>query len=101
MGLKRQAKLAREEFVRQYEFEQRLLKFLAKFGITEKDLYDLPKALANQQTAIIKQVPTAEETKKIKEKAEKAFTPEDLVQMFSQDLEEFYPNGKPKKSNNN
>ena len=91
---------------RKYQKRVEVLEALASFGITEDDLKHLHGALAivkdlksradERPSAASK--PTEEETKEMKRRQESALKPEDIVSMFADDAEEFYPNGRSKQS---
>lgn len=89
---------------RKYKRRMEALELLASFGISEPDLRYLHEALAivrelksradEKPTEPAKPVPTEEETKEIKRRRDQALKPEDIVHMFADDAEEFYPNGR-------
>jgi len=94
MGLKAYRKYRRSEEIRD---------FLAYYGISESDLRYLHEALsivkalksrADEKPIEAKPAPSEEQKKEFKERKEKALKPEDIVSMFADDVEEFYPNGK-------
>lgn len=79
-----------------YKKRQELLELLSSFGITEEDLKYLPSALKIvKEGNINKPVEiTDEQKKKIKDKLDKTLTPEQMIQAFAGETEEFYPNGR-------
>ena len=94
MGLKGYRKYKRNE-----EFKE----FLACYGITDSDLRFLHEALAivrelkrkaDERPVEARPAPSEEQRKEFKERKDKALKPEDIVEMFKDDVEEFYPNGK-------
>ena len=89
---------------RKYRRNEEVREFLAQYGISESDLRYLHDALAIVKTLKSradeapkgdKPVPTEEQKQAFKEaKEKKGNKPEDIVSMFVDDVEEFYPNGK-------
>lgn len=90
---------------RNYKRRKRFLDFLLfEFGVSEDDLKDI-KNLKEQVLVLSKQINaleesnkhsakiTAEEKRKNEDKSNKAVRPQDIVKMFENDAEEFYPNG--------
>lgn len=79
-----------------YKKRQELLELLSSFGITEEDLKYLHSALKIvKEGNINKPVEiTDEQKKKIKDKLDKTLTPEQMIQAFAGETEEFYPNGR-------
>jgi hypothetical protein len=87
---------------RRYRKAKEIMDFLKEeYGIDGQMLRELPQALADLKS--IKEsaarpaerpMPSAEQTKDFKNKKEHAAKPEDIVAMFKDDVEEFYPNGK-------
>ena len=83
----------------QYKKQKELLTFLnEEYGITKEDLNYLHEALV-----IVKEMKTAKpnvvdaETKKEYEEQKKLkLTPEQIVEAFAGETEDFYPYGKPK-----
>ena len=97
MGLRDLKKAAREK-----EFEE----YLLSYGITKADLCNLHEIIAKVKN--FKPEPvykpstfSKEEKEKLLEEQRKKMTPEQLVESFAGESEEFYENGrKPKKNNN-
>lgn len=76
-----------------------------EFGITQQDLQFLPQALKMIKEGKLNNEPkpvamSDEEKKRIKEKQDKYMTPDQMFEVFNADIEEFYPNGKPKTTDN-
>lgn len=89
---------------RQFKKFQEFLAFFELLGVSEEDLRKIPeiKTLLNNAKVIDKPVMISDAQKAaISQRNEKAVTPEQITEMFSKDIEEFYPNGKPAKSRNN
>jgi len=94
MGLKGYRKYRRDEEIRG---------FLSIYGITESDLRYLHDAIsivkelksrADETPISGSRSPSEEQRKEFKERKDNALKPEDIVSMFADDVEEFYPNGK-------
>lgn len=93
--------------MKKLELRLELLEFLKEYGIEPNDLHYLHEALeyvkkekeSNKIQNGSNLAPSDDEKKKIKENNEK-MTPEQYVNMFMGESEEFYPYGKPKKNNN-
>lgn len=83
---------------------QELVKLLSVFGISEEDLRYLPQALKIVKEGGIVEKPkemSKEDKKNLEEKMQKTITPEEFMSQFKGDVEEFYPNGKPRNQTNN
>ncbi len=102
MGLRRNREL------RKLEKRIELLEFLkTEFGIESKDLHYLHEAIEyvkklkeNGITTSNAKTPSEEDKKNIKDRNEKNMTPEQFINQFAGEVEEFYPYGKPKTNNN-
>lgn len=88
---------------RKYKRHEEIKDFLASYGLTESDLRDLHEALsvvkalksrADEKPIEAKPAPSEEQKKEFRERKDNALKPEDIVNMFANDVEEFYPNGK-------
>jgi hypothetical protein len=86
-----------------YKRNRELLELLASYGVCESDLRYLHEALslvkalksrADEKPIEAKASPSKEQQKEIKERQDRFVKPEDIVQMFAGDAEEFYPNGR-------
>lgn len=78
---------------------QELLKLLAYFGITEEILKELPRVVEAYKDLQVSKTMTKQDKMDLEEKMKKVSTPEELVQMFAQETEEFYPDGNRPKTN--
>jgi len=84
--------------VEEFQKLQEMLKFLETFGITEDDLKEIPnmikfyKEFANTRTSIPRK--TEKEKQLMEMQNSKIAKPEDIINMFADDVEEFYPNGR-------
>lgn len=90
---------------RNYKKRKHFLDFLSsEFGVSEDDFRNI-KNLKEQVLVLSKQISaleesnkhsaqiTAEEKRKNEDASDKAVRPQDIVKMFENDAEEFYPNG--------
>ena len=73
---------------------QKFIKLLGVFGITEEDLRYLPQAIKQvKENALPSKIQLTEsEKKEIKQKYETKMTPQQWLDTFSGDIEEFTPN---------
>lgn len=88
---------------RKYKRNVETMEFFASYGIAESDLRYLHEALsivkelksrADEKPIEAKASPSKEQQKEIKERNGRFVKPEDIVEMFAGDAEEFYPNGR-------
>lgn len=105
----------RNKEIKKLELRLELLEFLKEYGIEPNDLHYLHEAIeyvkekkSSNSEKIIESVTSPdnrskvlddETMKKIKEANANKLTPEDFIQQFAGESEEFYPYGKPKKNN--
>lgn len=99
----------RNKEMKKLEMRLEFLEFLKEYGIEPNDLHYLHEALEyvkkirendSLTNNISNNAPNDDMKKKIKEQQEK-LTPEEFINMFAGESEEFYPYGKPKEKNNN
>jgi hypothetical protein len=87
---------------RKYKKQKEILTFLnEEYGITKDDLQIVHEAIQYYKNRDVKPVvarePVDEATKqKLKKEQERKLTPEQIVEAFAGEMEEFYPYGKPK-----
>lgn len=84
---------------RQFKKQKEILAYLKdEFGINKEDLNYLHEALEIvKSNQVSKPVEIDEKTREeIKEKQKFKMTPEQFVEVFAKETEEFYPYGKPK-----
>ena len=92
---------------RKYKKQKEMLSFLEdEYGITKDDLMNLHEMVQEHKNREIKQVvvrePLDEKTKQeIENSMKNKTTPEQLLELFAGETEDFYPYGRPKTNNNN
>lgn len=91
---------------RKYKKQKELLAFLNdEYGITKDDLQNMHEAIQRFKNKDVKSVVTREPVsdaakKKLEKEQATKLTPEQIVEAFAGETEEFYPYGKPKPKSN-
>ena len=91
---------------RKYKKQKEILSFLdEEYGITKDDLSNMHEAIQHYKNKDVKPVvvrePVSEAAKQKLEKEQATkLTPEQIVEAFAGETEEFYPYGKPKPKSN-
>lgn len=88
--------------LKQYQVEKIIEEFLSSYGITKLDLIKLHSMLEKVEK-IEENKPKAlskAELEQIEKENAKKMTPEDMIKQFTQEVEEFYPNGNAPRHNN-
>ena len=92
---------------RKYKKQKEILTFLdEEYGITKDDLQNVHEAIQYYKNRDVKPVvarePMSEAAKKkLEQEQANKLTPEQIVEAFTGEMEEFYPYGKPKPKSNN
>ena len=96
--------ISRNKELKRLEMRLEFLEFLKEYGITPNDLHYLHEAIEyvkkekeNPKEVNSKELkPTKEEVEKYKKEKSEKMTPEQFINQFAGEVEEFYPYGKPK-----